>query len=158
MAHYRKYFVELSNGTTIEIDELDFNNIQQRIATGRTNGWYSQRGEAMGKQHQWSFQFKWLSNLWADKDEKKDVPIRNIDVDKRKPPEVGKVEEPVEGCDHDWNDPSRYEYVTQIVGGVNRYYKQCNDCGAKSILIKKREVELSMEADGKTINDVPLVK
>ena len=61
-------------------------------------------------------------------------------------------------CNHNWNDPESYEYVTTLVSGVNRYYKQCPKCTAKSTLIKKREVELAMEAAGKTLDDVELIE
>ena len=155
---YRQFFVELSNGTIIEIDELDFNNIRGRIGKGSTMGWYVQRGESMGKQKDWMFQFKYLTNIWASHDPRVDKPIRNLDVNKRKMPEVGKLPEEPKDCDHDWNNENDWQYVTQIVGGVNRYYKQCNKCNAKSTLIKKREVELAMEQREMSLNDVPLVQ
>ena len=46
----------------------------------------------------------------------------------------------------------------QIVNGITRYYKQCPKCEAKSPLIKKREVEIAMEAQGKTLEEVPEIK
>lgn len=157
---YRKFYLQTTSGDKFEIAELDFNHIKSRIATGRTNGWYVQRGPSMGDRCDWRLAFKDVAGVWSDKDEKKDVIIRDevIDIEKRLPPKVGKKEAPAKPkCNCNWSDPNKYEFVTQIVGGVNRYFKQCNKCDSKSTLIKKREVELAMEAKGMTIDDVPLI-
>jgi hypothetical protein len=155
----RKFFVKLSSGDKFRISELDFNNIKGRLNKGSTNGWYIQRGESFDDVHGWSIQFKDIAGFWADSPELKDREIRNIDIEKRLPPQVGKLEpENTEACNHNWNDEETWTHVTTIVDGVNRYYKQCNTCGAKSRLIKKREVELAQEKKGLTIDDVELVK
>jgi len=157
----RKFYIETTTGRKFEISELDFNNLQGRVDKGATLGWYMQRGPTLGDVAEWRIQLKDIALFYADKDEAKDEPVRNIDVNKRKPAKVGakdkKKEEPVK-CNHDFSNPSHFEYVTQIVSGVNRYYKQCNECNAKSTLIKKREVELAMEAAGNSIDDVALVE
>ena len=155
----RKFFVQLSSGDKFEISELDYNNIDGRVARGASNGWYFQRGLAMGERHEYRFQFKDLAGFWADSDAPNVKKTANIDIDKRVPPEVGKPEsEKAENCPHNWNDPDSFIYVTQMVNGLNRYYKQCVKCGAKSQLIKKREVELVMESKGLSLNDVELVQ
>jgi len=157
----RKFFVETTTSKVFEISELDFNNLKARVKRGQTNGWYMQRGESKGAVSDWRIQVKDIAMFYSDKDEEKFDDTRNIDVKKHVPREVGDkdVKEPVkEKCRHDFSDPTQFEYVTQIVSGVNRYYKQCNKCDARSTLIKKREVELAMEAAGKSIDDVPLVK
>lgn len=155
----RKFFVQMTSGDKFEISELDYNNLQARIQTGRTNGWYIQRGESMGERKGWQLNFSDISGIWSDNDKREDKPVRNIDVEKRKPQPVGKKEEPKDDkCKHNWLDNTTWEHVTNIVGGVNRYYKQCKECGAKSPLVKKREVELAQKAKGLTIDDVPLVE
>ena len=153
----RKFFVKLSSGDKFQISELDFIHLDSRRAQGRTNGFYKQRGESFDR-HNWTIQFKDLVTWWADSPEKKNIEIRNIDIQKRKPPKVGKLpkEEPKKNC-HDWNKPETWTHVTTIVSGINRYFKQCNECGKKSKLIKKREVEVAQEAKGATIDDVELV-
>ena len=156
----QQFYVLMSSGEKFLISELDFNNLKGRIARGQTNGWYMQRGPSMGDRHEWQVQFKDVAGFWSDRPAKGDKPkaAGTIDVAKRLPPEVGKKEpEPVAECLHDWNRPETYTYVTEIVNGVNRYYKQCPECECKSQLIKKREVELIMEAQGKTIDDVTLL-
>ena len=150
----REFFVETTSGTIFKISELDFNNINGRISRGQTNAWYTQRGETVGDRANWSLQFKYISAVYANKEKPMDKPVRDLDIEKRLPPKVGKVEEAPKGCSHDWNKPETYEFVTQIVNGLNRYHKMCKECGAKSNLIKTREVELAMEAEGKTLDDV----
>jgi hypothetical protein len=157
----RKFYIESTTGQKFEISELDFNNLKGRVNRGQTNGWYMQRGDTMGDVADWRIQVKDIAMFYADKDAPKKEPARNVDVNKRTPVEPGDKDEKVvqePKCVHNWLDPDCYEYVTQIVSGINRYYKQCNECGAKSQLIKKREVEIAMEAKGLSINDVPLVK
>lgn len=150
----REFFIETTSGTVFKISELDFNNLEGRISRGNTNGWYAQRGETVGERANWKLQFQYISAVWANKEKPMDKPVRNIDTEKRLPPKVGKVEEESKDCSHDWNRPECYEYVTQVVNGLNRYFKECKECGAKSTLIKKREVELAMETEGKTLDDV----
>jgi hypothetical protein len=157
----RKFYLQLTSGDKFEISELDFINIENRIGTGRTNGWYMERQHlAESTRHGWKIAFKDIGMVYSDGAEIKDEKIKNIDIDKRKMPEVGKVEEPKEtGCTyHDWNNPETWTHVTQIVGGRNRYYKQCNECGGKSPLIKKREVEIAQEKKGETLDTVLLVE
>jgi hypothetical protein len=158
----RKFYIQLSSGDKFEISELDFNNVKGRVASGKTNGWYTQRGETCNNsRHDWQISFKDIASVFSNKPELKDRTIKNpesIDINKRKPEEVGKPEEKKDDkCSHDWNKPSDWTYVTQVVGGVNRYYKQCISCNAKSTLIKKREVELAQEAIGETLDTIPLV-
>jgi len=156
----RKFFVETTTSKVFEISELDFNNLKGRISRGTTKGWYMQRGETVGDIADWRIQIKDIAMFFSDKDEPKNEPVRDIDVEKRVPPEVGAKDpkpEPDKTCVHNWQDPSQFTYVTQIVNGVNRYFKQCNKCNGKSTLIKKREVEVAMKASGESINDVPLV-
>ena len=156
----RQYFIETGNGNIFEISELDFNNIQGRIARGQTKGWYSQRGDNIGDRCQWRIQFDEIASTWSNKPKREDRPVRNLDVQKHVPPQVKKPEEPEDltKCPHNWNVEEDYEFVTTIVNGLNRYYKMCKKCGGKSQLVKKREVELAMEKNGLTINDVELVK
>jgi hypothetical protein len=155
----RKFFIVLSSGEQFRISELDFNHLENRQATGRTNGFYKQRGESFDR-HQWTIAFKDIATWYSDAPERKNTrPPEVIDIEKRKPKPVGKPPaKKKETCDHDWNDSSTWTHVTNIVGGVNRYYKQCNKCGSKSPLVKKREVELAQEAKGLTIDEVPLVE
>ena len=155
-----KFYVQMSSGDKFLISELDFNNLKGRIGRGQTNGWYMQRGPSMGDRHDWKIQFKDVAGFWADQPEgeRTKKPEGAIDVNKRVLPEVGKQEtEKKPECLHDWNRPETYHYVTMIVNGVNRYYKYCSKCNTKSQLIKKREVELMMESQGKTIDDVELL-
>ena len=155
----RKFFVKLSSGDKFEISELDFNNLKGRQARGQTAGWYAQRGESFGSRHDWVIQFKDIAGFWANAEKIADKEIRNINTEKRLPPEVKSKEEPKpEACGHNWNDESTYGFVTTIVNGVNRYFKSCDVCNAKSTLIKKREVELAMERKGLSLDDVPLVE
>ena len=158
----RKFFIQLSAGTSFEISELDFNNIDGRIRQGKTNGWYVQRDENFlaGDRHGWKVSFQDIASVFSDAPERKDRTIRTdvMDLNKHKSQPVGKIETPVKGCDHNWNNPEDYEYITTIHDGRNRYWKQCNKCGNKSTLIKKREVEIAMEKGGQTIDDVPLVE
>jgi hypothetical protein len=158
----RKFFIQLSSGDKFEISELDYNNVTGRVALGKTNGWYTQRGESMkNSRNDWQIAFKDVAAVFTNRPEMKDRVIKKeeaIDIDKRKPPEVGKIKEKDPGCPHDWNDTTHWSYVTQIVGGVNRYHKQCISCGAKSTLIKKREVELAQEKIGETLDTIPLVE
>jgi hypothetical protein len=162
MAKDRKYFICLSSGKTFEISALDFNNLQGRINTGRGNNWYTQRAPVVGGEFQeWSVNFKDIATVYSDglgtQAKNKDKSV--IDIDKRLPPKVGKKEEVVvETCSHSWDDPETFNYVTQVVNGINRYYKQCPKCEVKSPLIKKREVEIVMENKGKTLEDVPEIK
>jgi hypothetical protein len=158
-----KFFIELSSGSVYEIGKIDFNNLKARVAQGKTNGWYSQRGEHIkGSRKEWQIAFKDVASIYREGDEYEDKVIRKpeaIDVEKRTPKLVGKVEEKKDTkCPHDWNNPDHWNHVTTIVGGVNRYYKQCASCGGKSPLVKKREVELAQEARGETIDTVPFVE
>jgi hypothetical protein len=159
----RKFFVELSSGSKFAISERDYNNIHDRIVSGRTNGWYVQRDHDFteGDRYGWKISFKDIATIYATGPERGDKVIRKpeaIDVDKRKPKEPGKLPEKPKKCGHDWNKPDDYDYVTTIHDGRNRYWKMCKECGNKSTLIKKREVENAMEAIDKTIDDVPLVE
>lgn len=158
----RKFYVELSSGSTFEISELDFNVIDGRIRNGKTNGWYVQRDENFlkGDRHGWKISFKDIATVYSGAPENKDRTLRDnvIDLEKHKSKPVGKKPEKPKGCGHDWNNPEDYTFITKIHDGRNRYYKHCAECGGKSQLIKKREVELAMENDGLTINDVPLVE
>jgi hypothetical protein len=159
----RKFYVQLSSGEQFEVSELDFNNIQSRIVHGKTNGWYSQRGESMvGSRVDYKMAFKDVAIVYADGEERKDKTIKDpdsIDLDKRKPKEVGKVKakKPTNKCPHNWNNSDDWIHVTTIVNGSNRYFKQCVHCGAKSQLIKKREVEVAQEKIGETLDTIPLV-
>lgn len=151
----------MSSGDHFQIHQLDFNNLKSRIAKGQTRGWYNQRGEAMGDRHDWSVQFKYVSGFWSDTDEKgsKDTREDVIDMEKRLPPEVGKKEEEKKiECQHDWNNPDHYKFVTKVVNGINRYHKQCPRCNGISQIVKKREAELAMESIGKALEDIPMVK
>jgi len=158
----RKFYIETTTGMKIEIDERDFNNLDARVNRGQTNGWYMQRGLTMGDISDWKIQVKDIACFYSDKPEvKEDHTPAHIDIAKHKPAKVGakdKKEPVVEKCNHDWNNPDMYEYITVNVQGVNRYYKHCPNCEAKSTLVKKREVELAMEAAGKTIEDVREIK
>jgi len=159
----RKYYLQVSSGEKWGISEVDYNNIHARIQTGRTNGWYIQRGPAVdASRNDWAVAFKDVASVWADGPERKDKVIRDdvIDVNKRKPQPVGKPEpKKTPACSHDWNDPTTWNHVTTIVNGNNRYFKQCAlGCGQRSPLVKKREVELAQEAKGETIDTVPLVE
>jgi hypothetical protein len=151
----RKFFIQLSSGDKFEISELDYNNVQGRIVTGRSNGWYVQRGESIGARHNWAIQFKDVSGIWSDQDKRERVKmVRDIDIEKRLPPEVGQLEEVKDGDCHDWNNPDTWEFKKQSVNGADRYFKVCKTCGAKSVIIKKREVEVFMTAQDKTLNDI----
>jgi len=161
----RKYFLELRNGKTFEISELDFHNIRGRAGRGQTKGWYKQRERAEDVKgdpcEDWVVQFDEITRVYSDKVQPMDRPVRNLDVNKRELPEVGANDPPKKAsadCGHDFNIPEQYDYVTNVVNGINRYYKQCKKCGAKSQLVKKREVEIAMEESGQTIDDVPLIK
>lgn len=150
------FWMLMSSGQKFEISETDYNNLIGRISRGSTAGWYAQRGRGFGDMHGWRFQLKDIAGIWTTADQ--ELERENVDIAKRLPPEVGESKEVVEPkCDHDWNDPNSWEYVTQIVSGINRYYKQCNTCKGKSQLVKKREVETYMTNAGLSIDDVPLV-
>jgi hypothetical protein len=160
----RKYYCELTNGRKFEIHEGDFNIMNERIVKGKTNGWYMQRFELPeGTIHNWLISFKDISAVYSDELPNVDrvIPKEGVrDPNKRKPKQVGEGDpkpKKDDKCTHDWNNPDDWEYVTCIVGGAQRYHKQCNKCGGRSLLIKKREVEVNMEAAGKSIDDVPLV-
>lgn len=153
-----KFFILTSAGIQFEISEHDFNNIKGRIARGQTKGWYVQRGTSHGDRYEWSIQFKDIASFWADSEINKQKNRDDvIDIDKRLPGEVGKNSNLGVDC-HDWNNEETWNYVAQNVSGQLRYYKQCVHCGKKSILIKKREVEVAMADKGMTIHDVPLVE
>lgn len=153
------FYMLMSSGQKFEISETDYNNLVGRIARGSTAGWYAQRGRGFDDMHGWRFQLKDIAGIWKTGEDV--LPeMGNLDIEKRLPPEVGKAveETPESTCGlHDWNDPTTWTYVTQIVSGINRYYKQCEKCQGKSQLVKKREVELYMKDAGLTIDDVPLV-
>lgn len=155
----RGFWIILSSGDKFEVSELDFNHLKGRVSRGQTNGWYMQRGPAMGDRHEWQIQFKYLAGFWADQEAivAEDTPVKPVDIEKRLPPKVGKKEEPSPKCNHDWNNIGTYEFVAQNVNGVNRYYKRCTKCETKSTLIKTREVELAMQANGKTLDDVTMI-
>jgi len=157
----RKFWAQLTMGDKIELGELDYNNITYRIHTGRTNGYYTQRDQ-LGPEFFGQFAMKYLVRVWADGPENKDMTIKRVDVSKRTAPEVGEGDEPKNEktkCPHDWQDPTTWQHVTTLVGGNNRYFKQCVlGCGAKSPLIKKREVELAQEQIGETLDTVPVVE
>jgi hypothetical protein len=160
----RKFYIQLTDGTTFEIGELDFNNIDGRIRKGSVAGWYRQRDLDFdeGAKHDWKLNFKDIALVYSDKPEIKDRVIRGpekIDINKRKSKTVGADDppKPKKGCAHDWNNPEHWEYVSCFVGGVQRYHKQCHECGGRSTLIKKREVEVNMEKRGQKLDDVPLV-
>ena len=153
-----EYFIGLSDGKEIKISELDYNNLKGRIARGSHNGWYKQRGPSVGDQKNFNLQFKYIAGIWTTGDEpSKDDGKSSTDVGKRLPPEPGKKEAPDVSC-HDWNQDDTWDFVAQNVGGMMRYYKQCKHCGAKSTLIKKREVEIYMGEQGLTLEDVPMVE
>ena len=156
----RKFYVMLQTGNKFQISELDFNNLEGRLRRGQVKGFYYQRGENCDPAYNnWAVQIEHIAMFYADQPERKNEPVRNLDLEKHKNKPVGKpAPKEVPDCDHNWSNPDHFEYVTQVVNGVNRYYKMCNKCGAKSTLIKKREVEVAMEASGGSINDVPLVK
>jgi len=151
-----KYFIRLNDGTKYEIDELDYNTINGRINTGRYNGFYQMRGEInQGMQ----FNFKYFMTVEAKGDPKpKDKNVRNIDIAKHKPPEVGKPVKPIVGCQHDWNAPDTWEYIVKNIHGKLQYRKRCVlGCGKVSPLIKPKEVKVVMETNGKTLDDVKQV-
>ena len=156
----RKFYLQLKSGETFEISELDYNNVQSRIFLGKTNGYYKQRDALPNSpRFEWQQQFSDISSVYADKPENKDVTVKPVDIEKRKPREVGETTKVKDKkCPHDWDNPQDWNHVTTIVGGVNRYFKQCAACGNKSTLIKKREVEIAQEKIGQTINDVPFVE
>lgn len=160
----RKFYLQLGSGEKFEISEIDFNNIDGRIGRGATSGWYAQRGILEGaSKHGWKVAFKDVAAVWASAPENKDRTIRKdgvIDINKRKMPEVGKIEKPKDTkCKfHNWDDSTTWHHITNIVGGMNRYYKMCPECKAKSTLIKKREVELAQLAIGETLDTVLLVE
>jgi len=161
MKAYRKFYIQLTSGEQWEISELDYNHIDHRIGSGRTNGWYAQRGEMQeSERHEWKIAFKDVAAVWADREKIEDKKIKPIDVDKFKMKDVGKpeIDESKSTCNHDWNDPQTWHHVTTIKNGNNRYHKMCNECGAKSPLIKKREVEVAQEAIGETLDTIPLVE
>lgn len=157
----RKYFIRLSCGITFEISELDYYNLQGRFQNGATKGNYKQRGESKGEVFDWYVRFEHIAMLYADGHEFRDYDINvdeKKDIEKRRPKPVGKPEGNPEVSCHDWNNPTTWEYVTNNVGGVQRYFKQCNTCGANSVLIKKAEVEKNLAAAGKTLDDLPFVE
>lgn len=155
----RKFFVQVRSGEKFMIDELDYNNIQHRIATGRSNGWYKQRGENVDKDRfDWSLNFTDISGTWADKEKRVDKIVKPVDLEKRKPPKADEPEVPATKDCHNWEDDQTWDYVTTFNNGAQRYHKQCKTCNAKSILVKKREVELNMEKRGLSLDDVALVE
>jgi hypothetical protein len=156
----RKFYLQLKSGEQFEISELDFNNVQSRIFLGKTKGYYKQRQALPDSPRQdWQQAFDDISSVFANKPENKDVTVKPVDIEKRKPRPVGETPEVKDvKCPHNWDNPQDWNHVTTIVGGVNRYFKQCATCGKKSTLIKKREVEIAQEKIGQTINDVPFVE
>lgn len=147
-----KYFIKLHDGTKFEIDALDYNVINHRIATGRYNGYYKIRG---GINDGMQFSFKYFMSIHTEGTPPlKDEPVRNLDIDKFKLPEVGKPAEAPKGCPHDWTDPGTYSYIVKNVNGKMQYRKQCPLCKKVSPLVKPREVKVVMEADGRTLEDV----
>lgn len=158
----RKFYLELTTGKKFEIHEGDYNIIESRMYKGQTNGWYHQRfdfpeGEVQG----WHVAFKDIAMVYADAPPNVDkviVPEGVRSIEKRKVQPVGKPEEPKgPDCNHNWNEPDDWEYVTCIVNGVQRYHKQCHNCGGRSQLVKKAQVEREMTEAGRSIDDVPLV-
>ena len=157
----RKFYILVTTGLQIEIDELDFANLKGRVGRGQTVGWYMQRGQSMGEYADWRIQLKDVAAIWSNQPDPEERQRENIDVTKRNMPKVGErdvKEPPPIKCGHNWNNQECYDYVTTIVSGANRYYKQCKECEAKSPLVKKREVEIAMEASGQSLDDVPLIQ
>jgi len=147
-----KYFIKLHDGSKYEVDELDYNTINGRIATGRYNGYYQMRGKInTGMQ----FSFKYFLTIEQEGTPRpKDEIVRNIDISKRKPPEVGKPVKLPKGCPHDWANPETYKYVVENVNGRFQYRKQCPLCNKVSSLVKPKEVEAVKKSQGKTLEDV----
>jgi len=147
-----KYFYRLHDGSRYEVDKLDYNNICGRISNGRYNGYYLHRGKINPNM---KFAFKYFMNIETEGIERKDEIVRNIDVDKRKPPEVGKPKKIVKGCQHDWNDDQEtWQYIQTNIDGRIQYRKECLSCKKVSMLVKPKEVESVMQSVGKTISDV----
>ena len=153
-----KYFFKLHDGTRYEIDELDYNNLTHRIATGRVMGFYAMRGKINAGMR---FQFKYFMSLETEgKPKPKDEIVRNIDVNKRALKVVEPKEPPKDPnkCDHNWHNPEHYEYVVMNVSGKSQYRKRCLRCKAVSSLVKPKEVENAMKEIGKTLDDVILIE
>ena len=147
-----KYFYRLHDGSKTEVDELDYNNICGRINTGRYNGFYLHRGIINPDK---KFAFKYFMCIETEgTPPPKDQIVRKIDIDKRKPGEVGKPKEIIKGCPHDWNKPETWQYIQTNVNGRIQYRKECLTCKKVSSLVKPKEVKNAMEQDGKTIADV----
>ena len=146
------FHFKMQDGSEYEVDELDYNNLCGRISNGRYNGYYTVRGK-INTGMRFAFQYFMIVKATGDP-EKKDEPVRNIDVNKHKPQPVGKVEEKPKGCPHDWNNTEHWEYVKKNINGKLQYRKRCLECGKVSSLIKPREVEVAMEAEDKTLDDV----
>ena len=147
-----KFFFKMQDGFEYEVDELDYNNLCGRIANGRSQGYYKVRG-TINTDMRFAFQY-FMTIRKEGKEKPKDMPVRNIDVEKRKPTPVGKVKEVPKGCPHDFNNQEHFEYVVKNFDGKLQYRKRCLECGKVSSLIKPKEVENAMLAIDKTLTDV----
>ena len=146
------FYFKMQDGSRYEVDELDYNNLCGRISNGRYNGYYTIRGKINNGMR---FAFQYFMTIEAEGDAPaKDESVRNINIEKRKPQPVGKVEEKPKGCPHDWNNSEHFEYVVKNINGKLQYRKRCINCKKVSSLIKPREVELAMEAIDKTLENV----
>ena len=133
-----KFFYRLHDGSKFEVDELDYNNICGRISTGRFNGYYLHRGKINPNM---KFAFKYFMSISTEGTPKpKDEIVRKIDINKRKPPEVGKPKKVIKGCPHDWNKPETYRYIQENIGGRIQYRKECLKCKKVSQLVDRKSV------------------
>ena len=150
-----KYFITLFTGQEYEVSEMDYHNIEHRIGSGRTNGFYNMRGDINPSL---KFAFKYFMSIEKRGREKpKNIPVRNLDPKKFEAPKVGKPEKISKKCPHDWNNPDDFEYVKKTVNGKVQHRKECKECKGLSPLIKPREAELAMEAINKTIDDIKVL-
>lgn len=150
-----QYFFKLHDGSRYEIDILDYNHLQSRISNGRHKGYYQVRGEINS---QMRVNMEYFVCLEKEGTERKDITIRNIDVEKRTPPKVGTVEPKKTGCGHSWTKPETYNFVVANIGGKMQYRKQCPKCNKRSMLVKPLEVKNAMADRGKTLEDVAIMQ
>ena len=147
-----KYYFKMQDGSEFEVDELDYNNLCGRIATGRSQGYYKVRG-SINTDMRFAFQY-FMTIRKEGKEPPKDKMVRNIDINKRKPTPVGKLPVELKGCPHDFNKAEDFEYVVKNFDGKLQYRKRCLECGKVSSLVKPKEVENAMKAIDKTLADV----
>jgi len=147
-----KYFVKMHTGDRYEVDELDYNHINHRIGTGRTNGFYQIRGK-INPSLKFAFQYFMLIETEGTPKPKDEI-VRDIDEQKLKMPEVGKLKVTLPDSCHSWDKEETWHYVQQNVGGKTQYRKECNQCKKVSPLVKPKEVQNQMEAEDSTLEEV----